>query len=892
LALTSDEKQKLKNLTDQEIKDKRTLNALTEEELAYLREIGKIKRESVEYLEDELKAATKLLEVYKEQAKGVKQKTILAGQAVEVEQRLQNFAAEALKTGRITMQQYTEMVDQSKARMHISEELLANQDKFVVSQKEGIEAARQLGKELGGVMSAFDGVDIAGKISQIGKALQGGKAGMIAFASSVGTGIIGNIVNDLVNMVVGAYNMENAFMKATGASLGMAQGVTQTYQALVEFGVSMEEASASAQALFTTFTDFTFMSAEQQQVLQQNTAVLANYGVAVDDLAAGIQIQSKMFGMSGQALNNANNEIFRYAQQIGRAPAELQAEFAAAGASLAKFGTDGMNTFKDLSRVAKVTGMQLEKVLDMTNVADTFEGAATAAAKLNAAVGSNMVNAMDLMMATDPVERFEMMKGALTDAGLAFNDMSYYQKIFYADALGLNDVSELALVMSGRTDLLAGSTEQAAEDYEKLAEESLAVQSIQEAFTAALAKNSDEIIEMLGGMDEWIKTLRALPQHFDTIIEKVRFWGTILGIGMIAMGLFGIGLSVMAAKAVGVVAGMGPMVAGMTALVTEMGLVAGSSAAAGTSVGGLGVANAGAATAAGGHATAVGALLSGLAGLEVALIGITAVSGPYIAAMQAMAATATTTSAVMAGSGKVIWMIVPAILALGAAIGGVILAMGYLVQSFSGLGDAAWPAVAGIAAVSLGVMGMMWAITLLTSGPQFWAFMGALGLMAVIAGGIAIGLSSIGDAIDALAQSLTGLTDIDANVKGLRTLRSAMVDLAADTAAPENSIMSQIQGLASVNLDNITRQAQQLSNAINSTQEDEARAFANAMTALRTAVVTVNAAPAAPNANQGDSGTQQVTITDAEFTIKLDGPATTELMKGIAVDEYASYVKP
>jgi hypothetical protein len=476
LALTKDEKQKLIEMNQKEIEQRLELNNLSKDQIDYLTKIGKMNQDNLDYVQKSLQASTQLLKIYQDEAKTIKDKTILAGQTLEVEKDIQRVAEKRLKSGQITLKEYQKIVDVSRKRVLMQEQMLELQDKFLVSQKEGVEAAKKLGGALSSAMGAFQGMDLAGTLGDIGKALQGGAAGVAAFASSLGTGIISTFINDMFNLVVGAYNMENAFMKATGASLEMAQGVTQTYQALNEFGVSMDEANASAQALFNTVTDFTLvMTGEQQQALQQATAVLANYGVGVQDLAAGIQIQTKMFGMSGDALANANNEIFRFSQEIGVAPAQMQADFAAAGASLAKFGADGMQTFKELARLSKITGLEIQKLKQMTDVADTFEGAATQAAKLNAAVGSNMVNAMDLMMATDPAERFNMMRSAITDAGLSFDQMSYYQRIFYADAMGLNDVSELALVLSNRTDLLSGSTQQSAEDYEKLAEESLAV---------------------------------------------------------------------------------------------------------------------------------------------------------------------------------------------------------------------------------------------------------------------------------------------------------------------------------------------------------------------------------------------------------------------------------
>ena len=57
---------------------------------------------------------------------------------------------------------------------------------------------------------------------------------------------------------------------------------------------------------------------------------------------------------------------------------------------MAKFGSDGQKTFKDLARIQKQTGFEMEKILQITNRFDTFEGAAQQAGQLNAALGGKL----------------------------------------------------------------------------------------------------------------------------------------------------------------------------------------------------------------------------------------------------------------------------------------------------------------------------------------------------------------------------------------------------------------------------------------------------------------------------------------------------------------------
>ena len=118
---------------------------------------------------------------------------------------------------------------------------------------------------------------------------------------------------------------------------------------------------------------------------------------------------------------------------------------------------------------------------------DTFEGAATQAGKLNAALGGNFVNAMELLTETDPAARFDMMTDAIKDAGLSFDDMSYYQKKFYAESMGLSDVNELALALSGNTDLLSQNLGKTSAEIEETAKRAQQMQSIQEQLNLLFA---------------------------------------------------------------------------------------------------------------------------------------------------------------------------------------------------------------------------------------------------------------------------------------------------------------------------------------------------------------------------------------------------------------------
>ena len=196
-----------------------------------------------------------------------------------------------------------------------------------------------------------------------------------------------------------------------------------------------------------------------------------------------------------------------------------------------------LKTYKKHSRLL---ALRLGRLLSITEKFDTFEGAAEQAGKLNAALGGNFVNAMELMTATDPVERFEMIRDSVLDAGLAFDDMSYYQRKFYADAMGLSDVAELANVMSGNMDSLNGEINKTSAEYEEMAERAKTVQSFQEQLNALFA----DMVPLLTPIVEALQGFMSLLSENREVVQAIG-----VGLGIIAAGMSATAIATLATTA-------------------------------------------------------------------------------------------------------------------------------------------------------------------------------------------------------------------------------------------------------------------------------------------------------------------------------------------------------
>ena len=432
---------------------------------------------------------------------------------------------------------------------------------------------KSIGKGLGEVFKK-EGLSPVGKFKDelfgLTKKAIGGSGGAIATlgglaAAFVAVGIAAFVWKKIFKLAIEVADAQSAFMKATGASREFASSLSEVTEDVRRFGASAKEAGESFQTLFTGVSDFTIMSAGAREEITKSAVALSKLGVSNQDFARGSQIAIKAMSQTGVQAAATQREIAALGMDIGVAPAKMAADFAAAGPQLAKFGSDGVQTFKDLAVAAKVTGIEVGRLMSIVVKFDTFEGAATAAGKLNAALGGNFVNAMELVTATDPVERFNMIRDSILDAGLSFDEMSYYQRKFFAEAAGLEGEAELAALMSGNMDSLAGNIGKTSKDYADMAKQAAKAQSFQDKLNTlmmALIPVVEPIVDGLTSLSDWMmENMDAVALGMKTALVLV----TGLAAGIAALG---IAFLVSTLPITGTMVAIGLVVAALTSLAT------------------------------------------------------------------------------------------------------------------------------------------------------------------------------------------------------------------------------------------------------------------------------------------------------------------------------------
>jgi len=212
--------------------------------------------------------------------------------------------------------------------------------------------------------------------------------------------------------------------------------------------------------------------------------------------------------------------------------------FHAVAPEMMKFGSSAVSVYTRLQIVAKQTGLEVDKMLSIVAQFDKFETAADSVGKLNAILGGPFLHAMHMVMVTDPTERLRMLSGAVKQAGMSFDTMGYYMRQTVANAMGLSSVNDLALIMRGRFDLVSDSTSQSAADIEKLAQETLRYNNLQEEF----AQVARQLAVALYPIIPVLKSLAQFLQQNEFIISKLVPMIIGLKAGMFALNAITLGM--------------------------------------------------------------------------------------------------------------------------------------------------------------------------------------------------------------------------------------------------------------------------------------------------------------------------------------------------------------
>ena len=424
-----------------------------------------------------------------------------------------------------------ELIATKKLGDYNEAELKRGYEQLLIDEKR-LNIKKQGAADAEGILKRFTGITktpttLIGKVAQDPEkyisGVAGGMKGLVS-VSSVMTSTIDKVVEATAAMALAQDKAVVQFNRATGATGEFDAQIRETNIDLRFAGVSADEAGKAYSDLFTNVSDFTMMTKEETKLLADTTAVLNELGIASRDTAANIQLATKGLGMSATQTEHLVRDLKIFAQELGLATSQVAADFSKMAPMITELGVRGPEAFKNLQREAKATGIDINRLYNITSKFDTFDAAAQSVGKLNAMLGGPFLNTMDMVMEEDPAERMRMLKESVDAAGLSFDTMSKFQRKALAEAMGLNDANELALVLRGREDLLPGATK-SAEEIEALAAQTAQFNTVMDelgqiamGFAIAMGPAVTWFKIGLQWIQPWIPTLVSLGMIIGSIV--------------------------------------------------------------------------------------------------------------------------------------------------------------------------------------------------------------------------------------------------------------------------------------------------------------------------------------------------------------------------------------
>jgi hypothetical protein len=367
-------------------------------------------------------------------------------------------------------------------------------------------------------LNSATGGRTAGKLLEIGDAL--GSLSTAATAFAVG----GPIAAAPFVMSAMAEGGEKALdimislatrIDEVGVALSRATGYTDLYNSQVkDMAIATGEADSSLFGLAVTLEDggkafeamnnqmkiFPTLTKGAQTALATTAIQFDRLGVSMQDTAKAYDLLTKGFGMGTEDINGQMKDFYAFSQQTGQPLQEVVGDLNALGPNLARYGTQAKRVFKELSKEARLMGISAQEAFQVATMADTFEGAADLAGKLNAQLGLRLTST-ELLRAEEG-ERLQIIRDEFM-MRRNFDDLNRREQQAIAEIMQVNGDTARKL-LTGQMDVAELqkqrlSTEEAAKKQtEEMKKFDAALNSFLIGLTPFLTM-ATKLIETLGG---------------------------------------------------------------------------------------------------------------------------------------------------------------------------------------------------------------------------------------------------------------------------------------------------------------------------------------------------------------------------------------------------------
>jgi hypothetical protein len=258
-------------------------------------------------------------------------------------------------------------------------------------------------------------------------------------------GLFSTAVNSIKDETMALMKAQNelmaSFAKSTGQLGDYQQRILTTREENTEFYVTLEGSEKANRNLIKGFKHFTLMSESAKDELASYTAQMAIMGVESETTTDLMNTSFTSLNLTMAESKAMMGKLYKAAVLLGTGQEELMQEFKASMPVLAIFGDKADDVFLRLAGSAKAAGTSTGDLLGVMNQFDTFQGAAESVSKLNAILGGQYLNSLEMTKMIDPSDRLRALAVAMDRSNRSWATMSERQKQAAASAINITDMA-------------------------------------------------------------------------------------------------------------------------------------------------------------------------------------------------------------------------------------------------------------------------------------------------------------------------------------------------------------------------------------------------------------------------------------------------------------------
>ena len=355
-----------------------------------------------------------LTEINKHAAKSVKE-LALAEKQLAIARRTNSASTEKLQQN----------VDKLRKGLDATSKEIENQRQAVIKAEESLELYN---KRIDALASSAEGA--AGGMDKL---FGTNMSSMIDRTKTLGISVSG-VANAWADYAKELDQVSVGLARTTGYGQALQGAFNKAHLEIGKFGGNMQELGEAMGQLSVEYSRFNALSENQMTSMAAQGVEFQKLGVSAGQFAQTQEALSYAFGITDEAMQGATTSMDKFAMSTGQPISKVLNDLTSLAPELARFGKAGERVFKNLSRQARQLGLSTQAAFDITELFDTFDGAANAAGRLNAQLGLQ-VNSVELMTA-DSDERLELLRQEFALQGKSFALMGKRDKQMVAEILG------------------------------------------------------------------------------------------------------------------------------------------------------------------------------------------------------------------------------------------------------------------------------------------------------------------------------------------------------------------------------------------------------------------------------------------------------------------------